>query len=292
MAAWVLGIIGGSGLYDLEGLEARRWTRVESPFGAPSDDLLTGRLGAVSLVFLPRHGRGHPLPPTFVNARANIDALKRAGCTDVLSLSAVGSLREAIAPGDFVVVDQFIDRTFAREKSFFGPGLAAHVSMAEPVCPRLSAFAATAGRAAGARVVEGGCYLAMEGPQFSTKAESGLYRSWRCDVIGMTGMPEAKLAREAELPYASVAMVTDYDGWHDAIAHVEVAHIQAVLAANAGKARDLVRKLVAALPAVRIPSPIDTCLTGALITAPAARDPAMVARLSAVAGRALQGDAA
>ena len=214
MKTWTLGVIGGSGLYDLEGLEDRRWVSVESPFGAPSDALLTGRLGDVTLAFLPRHGRGHVLPPSAVNARANIDALKRFGCTDILSLSAVGSLREAIEPGAFVVVDQFIDRTFAREKSFFGPGLVAHVSVAEPVCPRLSALAAEAARAAGARVVEGGCYLAMEGPQFSTKAESALYRSWGCDVIGMTNMPEAKLAREAELPYASVAMVTDYDGWH------------------------------------------------------------------------------
>ena len=287
MTAWVLGIIGGSGIYDLEGLTDRRWASSPGPFGAPSDSLLIGRLGEVTLVFLPRHGRGHPLPPTSVNARANIDALKRAGCTDILSLSAVGSLREALAPGDFVVVDQFIDRTFAREKSFFGPGLAAHVSMADPVCPRLSAMAAAAARAAGARVVEGGCYLAMEGPQFSTKAESALYRSWACDVIGMTGMPEAKLAREAELPYASVAMVTDYDGWHEEIAHVEVTQIQKVLADNADKARSLVAGLVRSLPKTRAPSPIDTCLDGALITAPAHRDPAMKARLSAVAGRAL-----
>jgi len=287
MTAWVLGVIGGSGVYDIEGLEGARWTGVEGPFGAPSDQLLIGRLGAVTLVFLPRHGRGHRLPPTGVNARANIDALKRAGCTDVLSISAVGSLRESLAPGDFVVVDQFIDRTVAREKSFFGPGLAAHVSMAQPVCRRLSALAAQAARAAGARVVEGGCYLAMEGPQFSTAAESALYRSWGCDVIGMTNMPEAGLAREAELPYASVAMVTDYDCWRDAVAPVEVAHIQAVLAANAGKARDLIGALARALPEVRAPSPIDTCLDGALITAPAARDPEMVARLSAVAGRAL-----
>ncbi|HSZ53091.1 MAG TPA: S-methyl-5'-thioadenosine phosphorylase [Caulobacteraceae bacterium] len=287
MAGWTLGVIGGSGLYEIEGLQDAAWRRIESPFGQPSDELLTGRLGEVRLAFLPRHGRGHRLPPTAVNSRANIDALKRAGCTDVISLSAVGSLREALSPGDFVVVDQFIDRTFAREKSFFGAGLAAHVSMAEPVCPRLSRFAAEAARAAGARVVEGGCYLAMEGPQFSTKAESALYRSWGCDVIGMTNMPEAKLAREAELPYASVAMVTDYDCWHEAFAHVEVTHIQAVLAGNAAKARDLVRSLAQALPPTREPSPIDTCLDGALITAPAARDPAMAQRLSAVAGRVL-----
>ena len=287
MAGWTLGVIGGSGLYEIEGLQDAAWRRIDSPFGRPSDELLTGRLGDVRLVFLPRHGRGHRLPPTAVNSRANIDALKRAGCTDIVSLSAVGSLREALAPGDFVVVDQFIDRTFAREKSFFTDGLAAHVSMAEPVCPRLSGFAAKAARAAGARVVEGGCYLAMEGPQFSTKAESALYRSWGCDVIGMTNMPEAKLAREAELPYASVAMVTDYDCWHEAFAHVEVTHIQAVLAGNAARARDLVRRLARSLPPTREPSPIDTCLDGALITAASARDPAVAERLAAVAGRVL-----
>ena len=287
MTAWVLGVIGGSGIYDIDGLANARWTRIDSPFGDPSDAVLTGDIGPVRLVFLPRHGRGHPLPPSNVNARANIDVLKRAGCTDVLALSAVGSLRESLAPGDFVVVDQFIDRTFAREKSFFGPGLAAHVSMAHPVCPRLSALAAEAGRAAGVRIVEGGCYLAMEGPQFSTLAESTLYRSWGCDVIGMTNMPEAKLAREAELPYASLAMVTDYDCWREAVAPVEVSHIQAVLAANAGAARDLVGRLARSLPAERAASPIDRALDGALITAPDAWEPAMVEKLSAVAGRAL-----
>ncbi|HEY1880722.1 MAG TPA: S-methyl-5'-thioadenosine phosphorylase [Caulobacteraceae bacterium] len=287
MAGWVLGVIGGSGLYDLEGLKDRQWVVVESPFGAPSDALLTGKLGDVTLAFLPRHGRGHVLPPTFVNARANIDALKRFGCTDVVSLSAVGSLREAIAPGDFVIVDQFIDRTFAREKSFFGPGLVAHISMAEPVCPRLSGLARDAARAAGAHAIDGGCYIAMEGPQFSTKAESALYRSWGCDVIGMTNMPEAKLAREAELPYASVAMVTDYDCWHEDFAYVEVAHIVEVLHANAAKARETVRRLVEGLPTERAPSPIDTALDGALITAREARDPSMIAKLSAVAGRVL-----
>ena len=289
MTAWVLGVIGGSGVYDIEGLEDARRICVGSPFGEPSDDLLMGRLGAVTLIFLPRHGRGHRLPPSAINARANIDALKRAGCTDLLSLSAVGSLRESLAPGDFVVVDQFIDRTFAREKSFFGPGLAAHVSMARPVCPRLSALAAAAGRAAGARVVEGGCYLAMEGPQFSTQAESTLYRSWGCDVIGMTNMPEAKLAREAELPYASIAMVTDYDCWRSDAAAVEMGHIQAVLAANAGRARELVERLARSLPAHREASPIDTSLDGALVTVASARDPEMVERLSAVAGRILGG---
>ena len=285
MADWVLGVIGGSGLYEIEGLADARWVAIESPFGAPSDQLLRGRIGPTELVFLPRHGRGHRLPPGDINARANIDALKRAGCTDVLSLSAAGSLQEQLAPGTFVVVDQFIDRTFARAASFFGPGLTAHVSMADPVCPRLSRMAAQAARAAGAGVVEGGTYLAMEGPQFSTRAESALYRSWGCDVIGMTAMPEATLAREAELPYASIAMITDYDCWRDT--EVEVAQILEVLAANAATARDLVRRLVEALPPSRAASPIDTCLDGAIITAPAARDPAMVARLSAIVGRAM-----
>ena len=287
-AGWTLGVIGGSGLYEIEGLEDRRWVRVESPFGEPSDELLTGRIGEVRLVFLPRHGRGHRLPPTHVNARANIDALKRAGCTDLVSLSAVGSLREDLTPGTFVVVDQFVDRTFAREKSFFGPGLVAHVSMARPVCGRLSALAATAGRDAGARVVEGGTYLAMEGPQFSSLAESNLYRSWGCAVIGMTAMPEAKLAREAELPYASVGMVSDYDCWREGEPDVDVPNALAVLHANAGVARELVRRLALSLPERREPSPIDTCLDFAIATAPEARDPALVAKLDAVAGRVLR----
>lgn len=287
MAGWTLGVIGGSGLYEIEGLEDRCWMRVDSPFGDPSDELLTGRIGDVRLVFLPRHGRGHRLPPTHVNARANIDALKRAGCTDVVSLSAVGSLREDLSPGTFVVVDQFIDRTFAREKSFFGPGLVAHVSMARPVCERLSGLAAAAAREAGARIVEGGTYLAMEGPQFSSLAESNLYRSWGCAVIGMTAMPEAKLAREAELPYASIGMVTDYDCWHEAEPDVDVPNALAVLMANADVARELVRRLALSLPPERAASPIDTCLDFAIATAPDARDPALVARLDAVAGRAL-----
>jgi 5'-methylthioadenosine phosphorylase len=275
--SWVLGVLGGSGLYEIDGLEDRRWVEIDSPWGRPSDAVLHGRIGGVELRFLPRHGRGHRLSPTSLNFRANIDALKRAGCTDVLSLSAVGSLREALRPGDFVVVDQFIDRTFAREKSFFGEGLVAHVSMAEPVCPRLSALAADAAEAAGARVVRGGTYLAMEGPQFSTKAESALYRSWGCDVIGMTNMPEAKLAREAELPYASVAMVTDYDCWRSGTDAVEVT-----------QARETVKHLAQALPGVRKPSPIDTVLDYALITPPDARDAALKARLDAVAGRVLK----
>ena len=288
MAGWTLGVIGGSGLYDIPGLENPRWTAVESPFGAPSDEVLRGRLGAIELVFLPRHGRGHPLPPSAIDARANIDALKRAGCTDLISISAVGSLREALRPGDFVVVDQFIDRTFARQKSFFGPGLVAHVGFADPTCPRLSALAARAARDAGARVVEGGCYLAMEGPQFSTRAESELYRSWGCDVIGMTAMPEAKLAREAELPYAAVAMVTDYDCWREESEAVQMGHILQLMTANAGKARTLVRRLAESLPPERSPSPIDRALDGAIVTAPAQRDPALVEKLSAIVGRALK----
>ncbi|MEL6259150.1 MAG: S-methyl-5'-thioadenosine phosphorylase, partial [Pseudomonadota bacterium] len=206
MAEWTIGVLGGSGLYDIAGLEDAREEMVDTPWGAPSDVLLHGRLSGVNLVFLPRHGRGHAMSPTDVNYRANIDALKRVGCTDILSMSACGSLNEAFAPGEFVMVDQFVDRTFARDKSFFGEGCVAHVSMAHPVCERLSALAGDAAEAAGAKVHRGGAYLAMEGPQFSSLAESKLYRSWGCDVIGMTNMPEAKLAREAELPYATVAM--------------------------------------------------------------------------------------
>ena len=287
MTDWVLGIIGGSGLYEIEGLEDQRWVKVETPWGDPSDEFLIGTLNGVKLVFLPRHGRGHRLSPTDLNARANIHALKSLGCTDVLSLSAVGSLRDDLHPGTFVVVDQFIDRTFAREKSFFGPGLVAHVSMADPVCPRLSDLAVEAGRAVGARVVQGGTYLVMEGPQFSTRAESELYRSWGCAVIGMTNMPEAKLAREAELPYASVAMVTDYDCWHEEVGPVDVSQIIACLLDNAARAKALVAELASRLTGPREPSPIDTALDNALITAPGARDPALAAKLSVVAGRAL-----
>ena len=288
MADWVLGVLGGSGVYDIPGLSGVRRERVETPWGDPSDELTFGELDGVRLVFLPRHGGGHRLPPSAVNARANVDALKRAGCTDVLALSAVGSLQERLSPGTFVLVDQYIDRTFARAKSFFGDGLVAHVSMADPVCPRLSKLAADAAREAGADVVEGGTYLAMEGPQFSTRAESRLYRAWGCDVIGMTNMPEAKLAREAELPYASVCMVTDYDCWREDEAHVEVASVIAVLQANAAKARETVRRLASRLATLpREPSPIDTTLDYALITPRADRDPALMAKLDAVAGRVL-----
>ncbi|WP_114954405.1 S-methyl-5'-thioadenosine phosphorylase [Sphingosinicella terrae] len=288
MSGWTIGILGGSGLYAMDALEEAQWIQVDTPWGPPSDELLLGRIEGVRFVFLPRHGRGHRIPPGKVNARANIDALKRAGCTDILALSAVGSLREELAPGRFVVADQFIDRTFARESSFFGPGLVAHVSMADPVCPRLSELAADAAEAAGAIVTRGGCYLAMEGPQFSTRAESRAYRQWGCDLIGMTAMPEAKLAREAELPYALVGMVTDYDCWRESEDPVDVGDILAQLQANAGTARRLVVELARSLPAERPPSPIDTNLDTAIITAPEARDPAMVAKLDAVGRRALR----
>jgi 5'-methylthioadenosine phosphorylase len=289
MSEWTLGIIGGSGLYEIDALENRAWLNISGPWGAPSDQLLTGELHGVKLVFLPRHGRGHRIAPSSLNARANIDALKRAGCTDILSISAVGSLREHLAPGAFVVADQYIDRTKGRASSFFGDGCVAHVSMAHPTCARLSRMAAEAARAAGAEITEGGTYLVMEGPQFSTRAESLLYRSWGCDVIGMTGFPEAKLAREAELPYASVCMVTDYDAWHDEIEAVEVDHVLKVLHANAATGKNLVARLAAMLAErPRTPSPIDTCLDMAIITAPQHRDPALVAKLDAVAGRALR----
>ena len=288
MQEWTIGIIGGSGLYAVDALEDPQWIAVDTPWGEPSDELLIGRLHGAKFVFLPRHGRGHRLSPGGVNYRANIDALKRAGCTDVLAISAIGSLQEELAPGRFVVVDQFVDRTVAREKSFFGNGMVAHVSMAEPVCPRLSSLAAAAAEAAGAEVSKGGTYLAMEGPQFSSRAESELYRQWGCDVIGMTGMPEAKLAREAELPYALVGMVTDYDCWRTGEEAVEVQAIIAQLMANADTARRLVVELAKALPEERAPSPIDTNLDSALITAPEARDRALVAKLDAICGRVLK----
>ena len=286
MSGWVLGIIGGSGLYAMEGLEDPQWVDVASPFGTPSDQILVATLNGVPVRFLPRHGRGHVHSPTSVPYRANIDALKRAGCTDIVSLSAVGSLREDLAPGHFVAVDQFIDRTFAREKSFFGSGLVAHVSTGDPVCSRLSKHLANAAKAAGATVHGGGTYLAMEGPQFSTRAESELYRQWGCDVIGMTNMPEAKLAREAELPYATIGMVTDYDCWHPDHGNVEVADVLAVLQKNATTATQTVVELTKALSATeRTPSPIDTNLDFAIVTAPDAQDPHMRAKLSAILKR-------
>ena len=285
-----LGIIGGSGVYGIDALEGAEWVRVESPWGAPSDAILCGRLGGIDMAFLPRHGRGHVHSPTSVPYRANIDALKRLGVTDVISVSACGSFREELAPGDFVLVDQFIDRTFAREKSYFGTGCVAHVSVAHPTCPRLSDACEEAASAAGVTVHRGATYLAMEGPQFSSLAESKLYREvWGCDVIGMTNMPEAKLAREAELCYASVAMVTDYDSWHPDHGAVDISDIIATLTGNADKARALVAGLPERLGGERAPCPhgCDRALDHALITAPEARDPALLAKLDAVAGRVL-----
>ncbi len=285
----VIGIIGGSGVYDIDGLAGKRWEKVSSRFGEASDALLRGELDGQAMVFLPRHGRGHRIPPSEINFRANIDALKRAGVTDVISVSAVGSLREHLHPGMFVIVDQFIDRTFARAKSFFGSGVVAHVSMAHPVCSRLGDHLEAAARAAGIDVARGGTYLVMEGPQFSSLAESELYRSWNCDVIGMTNMPEAKLAREAEMCYATVAMVTDYDCWHPNHDDVTVEAIVKVLLANADKARTLV-KLVAPRLGQDAAAAACSCrraLEHALITAPEARDAELVQRLDAVAGRVL-----
>ena len=285
----VVGIIGGSGIYDIDGLQDRQWVKVSSPFGEPSDEILTGTLFGQTMAFLPRHGRGHKIPPSEVNYRANIDALKRLGVTDILSLSAVGSLKESLAPETFVIVDQFIDRTFAREKSFFGRGMVAHVSMAHPVCSRLGDHLQQAAQEAGINAVRGGTYLAMEGPQFSSLAESQLYRQWGCDVIGMTNMPEAKLAREAEICYASVAMVTDYDCWHPDHDHVTVEQIIGVLMANANKGRSLVKQVVPDLKADAAAAQCScrSALQFALITAPEARDPVMLDKLSAVAGRML-----
>jgi 5'-methylthioadenosine phosphorylase len=288
-ATGCLGVIGGRGSYDIEWLENPRWETVTSPFGEPSDSLLTGECEGMRLVFLPRHGRGHRIPPSAVNFRANIDALKRAGVTDILALSAVGSLKESLAPGTFVVVDQFIDRTFARTKTFFGPGLVAHVPMADPVCARLAGAAEAAAREAGAPVVRGGTYVVIEGPQFSTRAESELYRSWGASVIGMTNMPEAKLAREAELCYATVAMVTDWDCWHTDHGAVTVEQVLAVMGKNVTVARELVRNAAPRLRSHPSPCPhgCDRALEGAVMTAPAMRDPALAQQLDSVAGRVL-----
>ena len=285
----VIGVIGGSGLYDIQGLEDTRWEAVASPFGKPSDELLFGRLGGTRLVFLPRHGRGHPIPPGEINFHANIDAMKRAGVTDLISVGAVGSLKAHLPPGTFVLVDQYIDRTFAREKSFFGTGLVVHVSMADPACGRLRDVLEGVLKRQGVPYQMGGTYLAMEGPQFSTLAESELYRSWGCDVIGMTGMPEAKLAREAELCYAAVAMVTDYDCWHPDHDAVTVDAVIATLLANADKGRALVKEAAPQIADHRkvCAHGCDRALDNAVITAPEARDPALMARLDAVAGRVL-----
>jgi 5'-methylthioadenosine phosphorylase len=285
----VIGIIGGSGLYNIEGLTNTRWQKIESPWGAPSDELLIGEFEGTKVVFLPRHGRGHKISPSELNYRANIDALKRVGVTDILSLSAVGSLKAELPPGHFVIVDQFIDRSFARAKTFFGTGCVAHVSMAHPVCPRLGDALEASANELGLPVTRGGTYLVMEGPQFSTYAESMLYRSWGCSVIGMTNMPEAKLAREAEICYATVAMVTDFDCWHEDHDAVTVDAVVKVLFGNADKARALVKSVLPKIGGERGPCPAgcDRALEYALITAPEARDPAMLAKLDAVAKRLL-----
>lgn len=285
MSEWVIGVLGGSGLYDIDALEEPEWVSMDTPWGEPSDEILVGRIHGLRFLFLPRHGRGHRLPPASINARANVDALKRLGCTDLLSVSAVGSLRRELDPGRFVIVDQFIDQTRSRGTSFFGPGLVAHVSMADPVCPRLSALAAAAAKAAGANVTQGSTYLAIDGPQLSTRAESQLFRNSACDVIGMTAMPESKLAREAELPYALVGMVTDYDCWHEEEEPVQVATVIARLKANAAIASRMIEALAKMLPSERTPCPLDTVLDSAIVTAPDARDRALMEKLDAVAGR-------
>lgn len=289
MTKAVLGIIGGSGVYDLPGLEHRRSEKIETPWGAASDELIFGTLGELEMVFLPRHGRGHPLPPSKINYRANIDALKRAGVSDLVSISACGSFREELSPGTFVLVDQFIDRTIAREKSFFGTGCVAHVPMADPVSPLLVDRVEKAAISENITHQRGGTYLAMEGPQFSTRAESLMYRSWGCDVIGMTNMPEAKLAREAEICYASIAMVTDYDCWHQDHNDVDIEQIINTLRENSAKAQRLVASLARDFPAEHQPCPngSDRVLDTAIITAPDARDPEILRKLDAVAGRVL-----
>ena len=291
MTKAVLGIIGGSGLYDLPGLEDKRSEAMSTPWGEPSGELSYGEIGGLPIVFLPRHGTGHRIPPSDINYRANIDALKRAGVTDLVSVSACGSFREELPPGHFVLVDQFIDRTFARQKSFFGPGCVAHVAMADPVSPGLADRIEAAAKAEGIAHTRGGTYLTMEGPQFSTRAESFLYRQWGCSVIGMTNMPEAKLAREAEICYATIAMVTDFDCWHDDHKDVDITDIIRVMGTNSEKAGRLIARLATDFPREHEPCPIgsDRALEFAIITPPAARDPALIAKLDAVAGRVLSG---
>ena len=288
MSDWTIGIIGGSGLYAIDALEDAQWIPIQSPWGQPSDEVLCGTIGHVRVRFLPRHGRGHRIAPSTINARANIDALKRAGCTDILAISAVGSLSEDLAPGRFVTVDQFIDNTKGRPSTFFGDGFVTHVSMADPVCPRLAKHAAKAVTGAGGECTEGATYLAMEGPQFSTRAESRLYRHWGAEVIGMTGMPEARLAREAELPYALLAMVTDYDCWREEGEAVDLAQVVGQMEQNSKLARKAVEAFCKGLPRKRSPSPIDHALNDAVITATEQHDRATLAKLDAIAGRLLQ----
>jgi len=289
MAQSVLGIVGGSGLYELENLKNAQWQKIDSPWGEPSDEILFGEIEGLPVRFLPRHGRGHKQSPSSINYRANIDCLKRAGVTDLISVSACGSLKEELAPGHFVLVDQFIDRTFAREKSFFGPGCVAHVAMGDPIAPLLVEQIAKVAEQLSIPVTKGGTYLAMEGPQFSTRAESNLYRSWGCSVIGMTNMPEAKLAREAEISYASLAMVTDYDCWHEDHEDVDVAEIIRVLTDNAARAKQLLSHLAQTFPREHPPCPVgsDKALEVAIITPPDGRDPDLMLKLDAVAGRVL-----
>ena len=290
MKSTVIGVIGGSGIYEIDGLEDAKWQAVHSPWGVPSDEILTGTLNGQRVAFLPRHGRGHVHSPTSIPYRANIDAMKRLGVSDLISVSACGSFREHMAPGDFVVVDQFIDRTFAREKSFFGEGCVAHVSLAHPTCPRLSSLVYDAAKAAGAKAHMGGTYVAMEGPQFSTLAESNMYRDiWGGDVIGMTNMPEAKLAREAEICYSSVAMVTDYDSWHPEHGEVDVTEIMKILKGNSEKGREMAKILTTLLPTERpfCEAGCDRALEFAIMTAPEKRDPEFIKKLDAVAGRVL-----
>ena len=284
--SWHIGVVGGTGLYAADMLEEAQEIPVKSNFGEPSAPVTMGSIAGVRFTFMPRHGKGHHIPPGSVNYRANIEVLKRCGATDIVSVSAIGSLREELKPGEFVCVDQMIDRTLARERSFFGPGMVAHLSFADPTCPRLSGLVVKAARKAGAKVHEGGCYVAIEGPQFSTRAESRMYREWGADVIGMTAMPEARLAREAELPYAVLAMVTDYDCWREGES-VGAEDVLKTFHANVDKARAMLVELAKGLPATRKPSPIDTALDGAIVTAPAARDRAMAIRLGAIAGRVL-----
>lgn len=286
-AKWHIGVIGGSGLAAGIGLDDAQTIEVASPFGLPSGAVKTGTLAGVRFTFLPRHGPGHALPPSSINYRANIDVLKRCGVSDLIAVSAIGSLNSAMAPGHFVAVDQFIDRTSGREGSFFGPGLVAHVSLADPVCPRLGAGLAEAARQEDAIIHSGGCYIAIEGPQFSTRAESKLYQSWGADVIGMTAMPEARLAREAELPYGLIGMVTDYDSWRDTDDGVDAAAVMQVMSRNTDLARNVLRRFAGLLPKRRTASPIDNALDHAVMTAPDARDPVLVAKLHAVAGRVL-----
>lgn len=287
MTRAMIGIIGGSGLYHLEGLTGIRSENVASPFGTPSDALHCGQLAGHDIVFLPRHGRGHYLSPSGINYRANIDALKRVGVTDLISVSACGSFREDLPPGHFVLVDQFIDRTFRRQTSFFGNGCVAHVSMAHPVAPRLAARLADAAEALHMPVQRGGTYVCIEGPQFSTLAESLNYKAQGHDVIGMTAMPEARLAREAEMSYATIAMVTDFDCWHEDHDHVDVAAVIRVVQDNAARVAALLERVIADHPKDHEPCPLgsDRALDGAIMTAPAARDPVLLQQLDALLAR-------